>query len=249
MRLPLAEVASVRAIIFAVALSVLRPATAVSFCQQPNPPEICAEFFSANAVFTGRVISERYLPQGLPGHDPGWLYRLGVLKTYRGPRQAVIEVYTENNSARLPLEKGWNYLLFAYNTDKVLEVYGCGNSLELSKASETLKEIDGVLKHEEARSGGNIRGRVEPSSGEAGEMAGIQVTTRGDSRIYRALTRSDGSFDIHVPAGTYSLQVRSSAWGVSPYDLSFNRPNDLVIYDGGCANVIFRATPLAAPQH
>lgn len=215
----------------------------MSFCQQPNPPRVCAEFFVADAVLTGKVISVRYLPQGLPGHDPGWLYGLKVLRMYRGPAQAVVKVYTENNSARLPLEKNRTYLLFAYRADRILEIYGCGNSSGLSRAGAALKQIDEVLKHEESHSGGNIGGRVELAEGKVADMAGIRVTAQGGSGIYHALTDSSGQFAVQVPAGTYSLRAESSAWNVSPYDLSFNRPDNVVIHDGGCAELQFLATP------
>lgn len=230
----------------ALTIACLYPTTALCFCLQPNPPRVCTEFFSADVVFTGKVTSVRYVPQGLPGQDPGWLYHLNVLKMYRGPARSSIKVYTENNSARFRLKKGQTYLLFAYRSGDVLEIYGCGNSCRLGQADATLKQIREVLRGEKTKSGGSIGGQVEPSSGESTDMAGIRLQAKSGSRTYHTLTCKDGSFDIHVPSGKYTLRAEARRWKIAPYDLSFSRPDDLVIHDGGCADVILLATPKAA---
>lgn len=224
---------------------LLYPAVALCFCLQPNPPRVCTEFFAADAVFTGNVSSVRYLPQGLPGHDPGWLYRLKVLNMYRGPSKSSIQVYTENNSARFRLDKDQTYLLFAYKGDNVLEIYGCGNSSKLRQAGATLNQVREVLQRQRSRAGGSISGRIEPETGESATMAGIRVQAQSGNRVYQTLTRTNGSFDLHVQPGKYTLRAETQTWKVRPYDLSFSRPDDILISGGGCADVIFHATPAA----
>jgi hypothetical protein len=76
-------------------------------------PEIKAngEFFKADFVFTGEVLSQRYVEHG---DDSGWYYRIRLLKILKGPALKEVTVYTEDASNRFPLEVGRDYLLFAY---------------------------------------------------------------------------------------------------------------------------------------
>ena len=112
------------------------PTPANAVCQQPHP-RICAEFFRSDAVFTGTVISVRNWPRQETS-PKGRFYRVKVTRSYRGPYGNTVEVFTGNDSGRFPLQEGHAYLLFAYKEDGILKIYNCGNSAELSDASEQI---------------------------------------------------------------------------------------------------------------
>jgi hypothetical protein len=223
----------------AVALIAMITQRAHAFCLQPQPIRVCAEFFKADEVFTGTVIAANYEPHDIPdpnGPQPGWHYRLKVQKTYRGALQPVADVYTENTSGRFPLDKGQSYLLFAYKTDSIAQIYGCTNSTKLLDAAAKIAEINRLVKASGSDLAGEIWGRVVQQHGGAG-VAGVQVTARRNKSVYRARTIADGSFHLPVPPGRYTITARSSDWNFSKWDVSFDDPSHVRIEPGGCAQV------------
>lgn len=229
-------------IALAALLSVLWPTAAIPWCPEPYPHRICAEFFAADIVFTGKVISPRYLSDGLSGFDPGWKYSLKVAKIYRGSEAQTIEVYTENNSGRYQLSKGKSYLLFAKRVQSdgttIFEIFDCSHNLEVSQARPTILQIEKVLNVKPG-SGGHIGGGFRPNSGLT-DLSGIRITAEDNGKTYEAVTAKDGSWDMWVPAGTYNLQAKSPDWYISPDDHgSFYPFKDIVIRDGQCGDVEF----------
>jgi hypothetical protein len=209
-------------------------------CPQPHP-RICAEYFHSDVVFTGTVTSVRNAPKGVT--DPeGWFYRLKVTKSYRGPAQGFIEVFTGNDSGGFPLEKGHSYLLFGYKAERVLTIDNCGDSAELSEAGKTIAEIERAMAATKSASGGDIGGRVLVYGDTAG-VNGIKVVATGHGRKYAGVTDENGSFHIHVPPGRYVVWPETSKWIVTPYDLSYDNEDHVVVQRGGCAELQFLASP------
>lgn len=224
-----------------VAAQILFVKSAVAVCPEPHP-RVCAEFFKSNAVFIGTVIAERTVPARADFYD-GWVYRLRAKKIYRGPVRETIEVFTGNDNARFPLEVGKTYLLFAYMYDGRLTIDNCGNSEEFHQAGEAIRQIEDLLKNAKSASGGDISGRIVPWDLRADiDVAGIVVTARGEGKSYTGVADKDGYFHIQVPAGKYAVRAESSKWLVTPYDLSYDNPDQVVVYKGSCADLQFRAT-------
>jgi hypothetical protein len=225
---------------FAIAwlFSISPPAKPV--CRQPHP-RVCAEFFHSDAVFTGTVISVRNWPEreASPG---GWFYRLKVTKSYKGPSQRALEIFTGNDSGRFPLEKGHAYLLFAYKDEGSLTIDNCGNSAELSEASETIQQIERLLANMKSASGGDIGGRVVVGQRDA-SAGGITVTASGGGKKYMGVTDEDGWFHIHVPPGKYIVWPETTRWIVTPYDLSYDNEDHVLVRRGSCAELQFLASP------
>jgi hypothetical protein len=209
-------------------------------CRLPHP-RVCAEFFHSDAVFIGTVISVREWPKGEASPE-GWFYRLKLTKSYRGPTRDVIEVFTGNDTGGFPLEKGKTYLIFAYKQKGILNVDNCGNSAELSKASETIGQIESLLGNMKSASGGDIGGRVVISQKDA-HAGGITVTARGGGKTYTGVTDDGGWFHIHVPPGKYVVWPETSRWIVTPYDLSYDNEDHVSIEPGSCAELQFLASP------
>lgn len=163
-------------------------------CFKPDP-KVCAEFFKSDAVFVATVVSERtVLDKG--GFIDGWWYRLNIHKTFRGARQKTVDVYTGNDSGRLRLEVGHEYLLFAKKYRGRLQITGCGNSGLMSKKKEKLQNIEQIKK----TTSGSIEGHVASHPSWIG-VAGIQVITKGEGNIYTTVTDQDGWFRMIVPPG------------------------------------------------
>jgi len=216
-----------------------------AFCLQPQPIRVCAEFFKADEVFTGTIISAQYMedhiPEPYPDPQPGWHYRLKVLKNFRGPARGTVDVYTENTSGRFPLDLDKSYLLFAYKSGSILQVYGCLNSVELTDAGTALAEIRRLLSDAGGNADGSIRGCVVNRSGGV-PLGGISLTARSSKRKFLTQTGPDGWFDLRVPPGKYNVAGSATGWTVTPYDVSFDDPSAVKIESGGCADVQFGAT-------
>jgi len=216
-------------LILAVALS--HPLVTSAYCPVP---EIRAngEFFKSDAVFTGTVLSIRETPD-TDKDIGGWFYRMNVEEMFRGPASKIITVYTENSSARFPLEKGRTYLLFAFKQNGRLEIFGCGNSALLSEASDALTRLR------------NLRVGKQPSEIEgwfvadtAGiDLSGVIVTVKNQSRSYTAVTDKDGWFHFPAPPGRYRLDLSSKEYYLNADDLSWYKPEGFVLHAGECASL------------
>jgi len=224
------------------AIWLLRSGSAFAFCPDPNPPRVCTEFFEASAVFIGTVVSITEKP-GEDDFIDGWFYRLNVTKTYRGAVKSTVEVFTANDSGRFTLEKDVTYLLFPVEHNGIQEIYGCGNSAEISAATGTIRQLDKIIENRKAASGGDIGGRVASDPGGNNPVAGIKIVARAEGNTYAGMTAKDGRFHIHVPAGHYIVEGQSSDWRVSGKDISWDRPDDIEIHDGGCADLALHALP------
>jgi hypothetical protein len=224
-----------------VAAQILFVRSAAAVCPQPHP-RVCAEFFKSDAVFVGTVIAERSVPGQGYAYE-GWVYSLRAKKIYRGPVRDTIEVFTENSSGRFPLEVGKTYLLFAYMDERRLTIDNCGNSEEFPRAGDAIRQIKQLLKDMKSAPGGDISGRIVQWDLRADlDVAGIVVTARGEGKSYRGVTDEYGWFHIRVPPGKYAVRPESSKWAVTAYDLSYENPDQVVVYKGSCAELQFSAT-------
>lgn len=221
----------------AVALPLLLCNPAFAYCPQPEP-RVCSEFFHSHAVFVGTVVSVRELPEGR-GFVAGWEYRLQVARVYKGPAQKFIYVRTENASARFPLEFGHKYLLFAFKSDNRLWITCCGNSSEFAQAASALQELERVLVKMKTNSGGEIMGRVRGV--DDANVESFTAFAFGGGKMYQGVNEAGGWFRIRVPAGKFTVRVTSSSWDVTPFDLSFDNPENVVIRNGGCSDLMFVA--------
>lgn len=90
------------------------------------------EFQQAALVVVGTVLSEQRIPDPKePDFWAGTLYRLKVESVLKGRSRESLDVFTPNDSSRLPLTKGRRYLLFLNERDGRLIADPCGNSARL----------------------------------------------------------------------------------------------------------------------
>jgi hypothetical protein len=218
------------------------PSPARAFCYER--PRVCAEFFGSDEVFSGVVVSERdwYPPDS--DLDGRTYYKLKVETVYRGTSQEFIEVYSENNSGRLTLEVGHEYLLFARANAGQLQIWCGGNSGELKDSSGTVSEISRVQAGMKSALGGNIGGLVQLSDNEPHEgIAGLRIVINGNGHAYVTRTNSEGRFHVHVPAGQYVARVESAKWSVRTDDYAYEDAEGFRVEKGGCADLVLLASP------
>jgi hypothetical protein len=210
---------------------------------------VCTEFFHSEYVVTAKILSSRKIPDTPdPNNVEGWFYKVEVTKTYRGGKLPNDEIYTGNDETKFAMDVGKTYLLFINtNMQSRPQPDTCGNSAELSKAKANVDAVEAILKA--AGKGGDIAGRVMlPVAGsqamsEAG-APGIQLVVKNYvGRDQPMTTDQDGRFKIHVGAGHYSVVGASDVWNAVPYTLSYMKPTDFDLQDGGCADLMFLAQP------
>ncbi len=192
-------------------------------------PEIKAngEFFKAQAVFTGTVLSQSYAKKS---DDWGWFYRLHVQEVFKGPKAEELAVYTGDDSNRFPLNKGREYLLFAYRRNGRLEIDNCGNSAPLSEAADSLQLIRSIA----TATDGEIEGWVAPET-DGVDLRGIHVVIRSGSGVYRAITDKEGYFHFRAPKGNYVVDFSNHEYYLNGADDFWYAPTRFMLHDGESA--------------
>jgi hypothetical protein len=226
----------------ALACALLLPTLpSLGYCPQPDPTVAC-EFLNSDAVFIGTVISARAVSPRGSAEIEGWLYSLTVQELFRGPRTRTIRVFTEDANTRFPLDVGKKYLLFAGGSGGRLGIDCCGNSAELPKAQEAIRELHRLKIPEDAA----IEGRISFLGGPdpATDIPRMRVIIRGDGRTFTTTSDREGWFHLHVPPGKYSAVVqRIPHWNIAPYDLSYDDSRHFNARKGRCAGLQFNAHP------
>lgn len=226
-----------RAIVI-VFVGMFLPSPSFGVCSQPEPTVRC-EFLNSAAVFIGTVVSTRNEPAGSGVDDnDGWIYTLTVQRRFRGALSKTIEVYTENASARFPLDNGKQYLLFAFKFHGRLQIFGCGNSALLLDAKKSIQELERIKIPEDAVIQGRIGFGETPDS--EGHKPRMVVIISGDGGTFRTVSGSDGWFHLHVPPGKYSARVQKTPdLTATPFDMSFDNPDHFVARKGHCSGLEF----------
>jgi len=91
------------------------------------------ELRTAHLVAIGTVVSERSAKAPARGLDDGTVYRFKVEETLRGNRFEHVDLFSENNSGRFPMDVGQRYLAFVGQDRNTFYVSSCGNSGLLSE--------------------------------------------------------------------------------------------------------------------
>jgi hypothetical protein len=108
------------------------------------PPE--KEAREAYAVVIGTVVGVKEGPAPFEGEEgEGTVYQLRVGETLRGHRRKTFALFSENTSARFPMEVGRTYLVFVHKREKIFYATNCGSSGELSERSQLLGQLRKTL--------------------------------------------------------------------------------------------------------
>jgi hypothetical protein len=220
-------------VLFLVALELSFSPSGSAVCPVP---EIKAngEFFKANVVFVGRVLSIRTVPD--KGNDlGGWFYKLRVEELFRGPVAQEITIFTENSSARFPLAFKREYLLFAYKQNRRLEIYSCGNSARLSEARDSLQRLRNLRNRKQPT---EIEGWVAPETVGI-DVSGITVTVKSRARDYTAVTDKNGWFRLIALPGRYQVDFSSNEYYLNGADFYWYDSDNFILHPGECASLQF----------
>lgn len=204
----------------------------------------CMLYFRSDAVFTGEVISVKENQHTDAGEKvvDGWFYTLKVLRSYRGADAPTIQVYTSNDSGRLPLTAGKKYLLFAEKDEGTLTIADDDISGEIKVSKQALKGLERILARK-AGEGGDVFGRVteEEFSDSEGGIGGIHVNVKGPAGSASAVTNKNGWFHVHVAAGDYSATASAPNLVFESQDIAWEDSDNFQVPDGGCAEIQIQA--------
>ncbi|MDE3189183.1 MAG: carboxypeptidase regulatory-like domain-containing protein, partial [Acidobacteriota bacterium] len=174
------------------------------------------------------------------------VYTLKIDHVLRGKTPKTVQIYDGNDSGRTLFNwiRGRKYILFMFYLpqEKAWGIDSCGNSGPLSKAESTLSEIAAI---QSAHSVGVIHGVVSQEA-LSQPIAGVHVEASGAKGTFRAIANEKGEFEIQVPGGQYKLHAEGDGLSFQKADISYEDPDKLQVYAGGCAQVQIVGT---AKQH
>ncbi len=225
---------------FAILMMLLLPCAAGAYVPVPQAMA-CMLYFRSDVVFTGQVLAKEAAKGPAGG---GWVYTLKLIKSYRGASTPTLRVFAADDSGRLKLEEGKQYLLFAFNQDGRLSIAYDQVSGELKDTQQALKDLDKVMARRSG-DGGEIYGRVTKRvfGPDSGGLGGIPVTIQGPDGNTRVVTDQDGWFKVHVPTGSYSATALSPAWKFQAEGTAWEDASGFQVPDGGCAEIQIQAIP------
>jgi hypothetical protein len=227
-----------RKLILLEIIALCMPSLARAWCNT-LPRLICAEYSNSELVVIVRVIRIQHVIPEDRNQQDGHIYTLEANRILRGKVGDTFDIYEENSSGRAPFvwKKGEEYLLFLNSHEPgKWWLYGCGNSAPLKAAGFALRTIESM----KTRRGGLVHGLVRVPEGAS--KAGISVRLRGESGEYKALTDRNGEFRIHVPSGRYEVRPIRNRSSFTKSMFSYEDPSNLLIEDGGCAQIEFETS-------
>jgi hypothetical protein len=122
----------------------LDPKTSISGYKVPLDSEVR----TADAIVVARVLSEQGLQEDPTDPDGYTAYNLTirVLSSLKGSLPKVIVVRNENTSSRYPMSVGEEHILFVSRNGNKLGINSCGNSEEMPKGKQLVKQIQASLQ-------------------------------------------------------------------------------------------------------
>lgn len=216
-------------------LCLLTASLAHAFCYAPQL-RVSDEFYVSPVVLNGIVVNSRDLPDPADRDSiTGTIYLFRVGHIYHGNVAATIKIYSDNSTARYPMDLNQRYLLFLTKDDKGRWVVdNCGNSKLWSQSAAVRRELNELpLKSS------YIYGEVYPYSGPM-TCPPMRLTLRGSGREAKTTVRHNCSFQVDVPPGKYSATLMWNGRQVASYDLPYKNPYCFVVPAGGSAGIAFR---------
>jgi hypothetical protein len=208
-----------------------------AFCEQP-PAKLCNVFFTNDLVIHAKVLKTEYT-RDKPSIDY-YIYRLKVLKVYRGKMAKSGSIYTENSTGNLALKPGNKYIIFAsknQNGDYEARNY-CGEVQRLGGEPYSTR-LEQRIRELGKRSACLIEGEVVDKNWNL--ISGATLTIVGNSMRKDVAVDQKGLFSVSVPPGSYqvlipeNLHVTDYSWSVADEDWEIVRP--LSLAPGQCVQI------------
>jgi hypothetical protein len=208
---------------------ILGSKMAHALCSYPTP-KICSAYFKSDVIFTGKVLSQKYVSDPAQENDNDWIeYRVQVINEHRGHASSITIVRTANASARWVGDVGKTYVFFlnrgeAYST--------CGPLDEPEYVHNVVREIDTLKRASSSTIEGQVFSRSGPWGGGNGiPVVGAKLKAIGGGNEYVAVTDKEGKFSISVPPEKYKLNTS----GMNPSDYSRQNVQEIKLEKGQCA--------------
>ncbi len=241
---------------FLIAPVMLQPAAACSCDVSAGAP--CAAVWRADAVFVGLVIDN---PTERVGGTISWtVHKIAVSQTLRGsidpfitlvpgrrPTEKEIEAsksypgeQERMSTCDYRFEVGRQYVIYATHTaDGGWTTSMCSGTKRLEDATA---DLDYIATIPSAPATGRVYGDIEktipdlsdPTTPLTVPAAGITVALTSESGRLTTTTDSEGKFDVHVPAGEYTI-----APAVPETVRTYGSPNRARVPSRGCTPVHF----------
>ena len=210
-------------------VAILISATATAFCSAP-PPKVCSAYFQADVVVRGRVLSAQ--------RDSDWIhYKISVEKTFKGRQLHVQSFDTANDSGRISLNVGREYVLFAYRNNDRLEI-GC-NEDRLSDPAKVATVSAAIERLQVSKpTVSTIEGQVLTLD-YSSPLPGVSVVATGANGIHRAKSNIEGLFSMKVPPGSYRVDVDPRVVQQTIYSQIYTNPKSIHLAPGQCAQLQF----------
>ncbi len=201
-------------------------------CLHPTP-KVCSEFFRSDAVFLGAVTARQEVIDD-EGFIEGWIYKVRLTRTFKGGLPRDLSVHVPNDSGRLTLDVGREYVLFASEIGGRLEIVNdCGPASDPDRKQEVIREIQAL----HGASGAVIEGETVRGTSTGPGVPGVIVTATGVGKVLRARTDRNGEFRVRVPPRRYRVAVNPDV--AIPSDLTLDDPDSLELKQGQCAQIQF----------
>ena len=208
-----------------------RPVFACSCAMRP----VCAAFWEADRVFTGRA---EVAPLG-PGAQRA---RFRVEESFRGPAGGVVEIVGRGigGSCAYAFVHGTRYLVYARRApDGTWSAFFCDPTAPLDQAGEGLAFARGIAR--DSRRGGSLFGFVSiverARNGRVGEpspLSGVTIAIREGTRVFSTKTDTRGQYEFKdLTPGRYLLTVSaaSAADPVPPSTIQIKGPGACVVHN------------------
>jgi|SRR3974390_2786994 len=221
-----------------IVLAAMLVSQAAAFCSVPQPRLVCAEYFHSKAVVIAKLAAATPVKDSY-NDVTGNYYSMTVEQTLRGQVPRLFRVYEGNDSGRATFDwkTGGSYVLFLLQqtANGAWTIDGCGNSGPTESKRSALDQID-MIDHSSNRA--KIQGAVGGMSVHF-PLAGVQVEASGPGGVITAETNSVGTFEMRVTPGKYQVRALSPGKAFVAADISYENPGDVVLENGGCAQVQF----------
>ncbi len=221
-----------------VLLLVLLGRQGGALCNVPRPRLICAEYFHSPAVVIAKLAGITTVKDDYDDVT-GTYYSMTIEQKLRGKASRLFRVYVPNEHmpAKFEWKTGEPYLLFLEKQTEngAWVIDGCGNSGPTDSKQSALDQVD-MIDHTSNRA--EIQGVVGGIS-YAFPLEGVQVEATGPGGVITAETNAVGKFEIRVTPGKYQVRALAPGKNFVAADLSYENPNNVLLENGGCAQVQF----------
>lgn len=130
---------------FAWMLASLMPGASMATCLD-GQPSVAKEAQDSSMVVVGTAKEEHLVPD--PDDPAGYVFTIYVVQVnevLKGPAPKSLWLYSENTTARYPMDLGVPNLLFITKTPMDAFVDNCGNSAPMTKAKSAYDDVKRAL--------------------------------------------------------------------------------------------------------